>query len=66
VHQPSSAKGLQVLGDVGDRQAELRGQKVDAARTLCELLDQLQPLRMAERLRHRRELRIESLLRIPD
>ena len=40
---------LQMLRSIGDGQANPRGKSFDAARPLCQLLDQLHTVRVAER-----------------
>jgi hypothetical protein len=53
---------LQVLRGVGDGDPRLRGERVDAALALRELLDQLEPVSVAERLRDRGQLGEDTAL----
>ena len=60
------AHGLQVLRNIGNRQAEFHRQRVDAAGALRQMLDQLQPLRIAERFGDKGKLLVKRQLGIAD
>ena len=60
--EPAAAQRLQVLGGVGHRQAGLAGELVHAPLALREQLDELEAVRVGERLGHARELFEERTL----
>jgi hypothetical protein len=55
LHQPRPPQELQVSGRVGERQTGPRGEILHTARDLAEMLQQLEAMSVAERLRDLRE-----------
>jgi hypothetical protein len=55
LHQPRAPQQLQVSGRVGERQTGPHSKILDTALALAEMLQQLQAMSMAERLRDLRE-----------
>lgn len=61
--EPRPSQDLQVARGVGKCQMRPRGQFLDAAYPLSEVLQQLKPMSVTERLRHSGEVLIDRLFR---
>jgi hypothetical protein len=61
VNEARPPEDLEMAGGVGERQMRPGGQLLNAAHPLGEMLQQLKPVRMTERLRHSGEILIDRL-----
>src|SRR5262249_47344763 len=64
LHEPGALEHLKVPGRVGDRQAGLAGEGIDAAWCLSEQIQQLEPLLAGERRADAGELAVDPVLEL--